>query len=328
MLDYSVAIIVTMTGEKLYAVCFPLKAHQEVEFNRKIYIKLLTMLVFCCTINSHFLFSLTLVAENSVSSFYNKSSSRYICTNIKWDNFYQNYWIFIDATVYSFLPFILIAVFNISIITNLTNEKRRRSTLQNLSITKIRKSANVNSSMLKYQTGKLLVPEIESLNGNTINSDLTNNSRTISLIPKLSHLLDSSVLTSDTFQRRMAIVETNHNICLYKIANKYKNGTREINKLPTIMLILNNISFCILTMPIVILQIVNQAKNVYPNPDNRHKLIDEGNIFNLLKAIFELLQFLNHSCNFFLYCLSGERYRREAWDFFTNIYKHLFCSFK
>ena len=61
ILDFSVAIIVIMTGHKVYAVSSPINASQR-KFDRKIpTIIILVALVICFSINSHFLVSHSLL---------------------------------------------------------------------------------------------------------------------------------------------------------------------------------------------------------------------------------------------------------------------------
>lgn len=39
-----------------------------------------------------------------------------VCIDVIWHKFYEKYWVFIDATIYSFAPLILLTIFNIAII--------------------------------------------------------------------------------------------------------------------------------------------------------------------------------------------------------------------
>jgi hypothetical protein len=61
--------------------------------------------------------------ENNNDSFgivnYNKQqfNQNKICVYVAWIEFYENFWIYIDASIYSFIPFILITLFNVLIIS-------------------------------------------------------------------------------------------------------------------------------------------------------------------------------------------------------------------
>lgn len=54
-------------------------------------------------------------------------------------------------------------------------------------------------------------------------------------------------------------------------------------------------------------------------------LVDENMLatVDLIKSIAELLQYLNHSTNFFLYSLSGKTFRKETKAFIFNILKSI-----
>jgi len=59
---------------------------------------------------------------------------------------------------------------------------------------------------------------------------------------------------------------------------------------------------------------------------NRETLLD---VIDLLHAIAEFLQFVNHSSNFFLYSLSGKTFRNQTKRFtHTHINIHLESPFK
>ena len=47
---------------------------------------------------------------------------------------------------------------------------------------------------------------------------------------------------------------------------------------------------------------------------------NEKKTINLLYAIAEVLQYLNHGSSFFLYSLSGEMFRNETKEFFIDIF--------
>ena len=272
MFDYSVAIIVIMTCDKFYAILFPLRVKKfKFSISTKEYISAVSALFICCIINCHFLVSLTLVKVNSTHSVNNSSAS--LCTNNIWNDFYDNYWIYIDATVYSFLPFVLITIFNVSIIICLLKEK----TLN-----------------LEVNKSEVVILKNQKLRGTLLNNVCNENENE----------------RIKTKKRRRSCTQNNTRL--------------------TLTLFFINISFCVLTMPIVILQIViyvqinNNMSSMMLNDDRLDCSQKKENINDLLKAIFELLQFLNHSLNFFLYCLSGSAFREETIMVFSNLFKMCF----
>jgi hypothetical protein len=131
--DYSVYIIVLMTFERFYAVWKPFKA-KEMNKKRIFRLNILIGSLFCCLVNFHFLITHSLVYqsdekntiynnnkdyflnESIVHDLIEKNKNTYICEYVMWNKFYENYWIYIDASVYSFVPSFLIITLNIFII--------------------------------------------------------------------------------------------------------------------------------------------------------------------------------------------------------------------
>jgi hypothetical protein len=108
---------------------------------------------------------------------------------------------------------------------------------------------------------------------------------------------------------------------------KNNNCIKYIDKRLTVTLFLINISFMVMTMPAVILQIFFSKSNIIywdmvKHFQNEESLKEEEYLYyyNLLKAISELLQYLNHSTNFIFYCLSGKTFRDEVKEFLKSIF--------
>jgi hypothetical protein len=78
------------------------------------------------------------------------------------------------------------------------------------------------------------------------------------------------------------------------------NNTR-VGRRVTFMLLSVSIAFCIFSAPMSLMQIVQSIMK----PDSYEILLTIG------KAVAELCQYINHSCNFFLYALTGRIFRRE-----------------
>jgi hypothetical protein len=154
------------------------------------------------------------------------------------------------------------------------------------------------------------------------------------------------------YQQRVANNETGNNA-----GNGGGGGSRffmfslsqsRYNTRITFMLIVLNISFCLFSMPIVILQIIhfriiqasysssvengaahitcsssyNSTNLSTTNPSGEQS---PGFDFQLefIKSIAELLQYLNHSTNFFLYSFSGKTFRDETKSFLKYHYKRV-----
>jgi hypothetical protein len=113
---------------------------------------------------------------------------------------------------------------------------------------------------------------------------------------------------------------------------------KRFNTRLTAMLILVNVTFCLFSMPVVILQIIyplfekqferelnssNDSFSIknFPFINNGESYIDAK--MDRIKAVFELLQYLNHSTNFLLYSFSGKRFRNETKKFLIHYFNKL-----
>ncbi len=130
--DFSVLIIVIMTAERFYGVWKPV--HKN-EFTNKRLI-LITSFLFCFLLNSHLIFTHSNVEyTESSESIYNFTVNQSftfniaICEFVVWKEFYEKYWIFIDATIYSFIPFVAITVLNVLLIRLLNRAEKMNKQL-------------------------------------------------------------------------------------------------------------------------------------------------------------------------------------------------------
>jgi hypothetical protein len=272
MRQLSVLIIVIMTGEKLFAVAYPLEARGRVGRTKSLLIIFL-LLILCLIANCHYLFThsfLYLIVDNQ------SNSSTNMCVNTKWKFFYEKIWPFLDSTIYSFIPSILLSVFNFLIVISLIRAAKERSKFR---VFKTKSSIgrlislslkNPEEIMTTNNIKRLSVPHC-TLNHRLINKRISN---------KHINLEDCRLGRSSV--QKFSKNETN--------LNKEFN-----NNFITAKLIFITISFMFMTMPNGILKIVGKR-----NEDN------------LFKAFAEILQYLNHTLNFVFYCISGRVFRTEA----------------
>lgn len=177
--DYSVLIIVLMTGERFYGVWKPFKANKN---KLKVFrLNLIIGCIFCCLVNSHFIYTHTLVDHNNESesngvvfisasnskqqlqqveyvdtiksSSSSSTSSNYVCEYAIWKDFYEKYWVFIDASIYSFIPSLLIFSLNILIIRLLNKADKINSNLNP------KTKANRTNSMMSCNQSNLIEAE-------------------------------------------------------------------------------------------------------------------------------------------------------------------------
>ena len=130
--DFSVLIILIMTGERFYGVWKPL-SNSKINKNRRLKINLLIGLAFSLLVNSHFTFTHSLVnvgdkdQRNSTLEKDDLIETSNLCEYVIWKEFYEIYWTFIDASLYSFMPFLVITTLNILIIVTLRKAERVES---------------------------------------------------------------------------------------------------------------------------------------------------------------------------------------------------------
>ena len=355
-----------MTGEKLNAVLHPLKAHKNKLNRKKCSIITLCALFVCVLINSHFLFTHSLVPVNMLNDLahfqnltklnnfkFTKNSSNSktfdsFCSYTKFDGFYEYVWPYIEASVYSFVPLILLIIFNILIFRSIINAEierlkmteaqkplklKKRKTVHNLpsEINKSEKKffdTRVRFYHKKEGVNKKVAQRVELLSKTACRPDihihLTSAKQTF-IGDKLSSSKNCSIV--EVIKRKSITVRAS--LELYK---NYKN-VKSTKKRLTLTMFLISFSFCLLSMPIVILEIYynirkKQFLNYASSSIGKYEDFDSHfKDFDSLKAIAELLQNLNHSMNFFLYCISGKTFRNEAFACFLK-FKAYFIQFK
>ena len=149
----------------------------------------------CILLNGHFSYSFTIIEISTErSSIDNTTHNLTICSNDKWFSFYEKVWMNIDATIYSFLPFILISVFNSSIVIILIRERN--------------KSLNLQQSQCSYSSR---------------NSSCAKRNKKSLATPMLKSFRNSEFSKSSSSEGRMAIVEYNHDNSIVTICFKRKS---------------------------------------------------------------------------------------------------------
>ena len=104
--------------------------------------------------------------------------------------------------------------------------------------------------------------------------------------------INNNALTVNTPNKHNSNPNNNNNN-----SNNSSQGNQNNNRKLTIMLLVVSITFCILSTPVVVLQVLERA-----NP---------GSNSPIFYSICLLLQYVNHSTNFFLYVISGKLFRAE-----------------
>ncbi|KAK6186501.1 hypothetical protein SNE40_008530 [Patella caerulea] len=217
--DFSVWLIIAVTVERFIVVCFPFKANGmcNVSRARKV-IVLLIVIMF--SINLHFLFTVELVTTPvDGKNIVNCEAAAPFPVLV------DQAWPWVDAIIYSFVPFVTITVLNILIIRQVLKAHGSRERLQNFG--------------------------------------------------------DRRVLET---RRQMS----------------------EVTSKLTAMLLTVSFTFLLTTLPMNITLIVTY----FWNKEDRE--LENTAKFHLVKTITELLMYVNHSMNFFLYCATGRKFRQQV----------------
>ena len=236
--DVSVWLIVAVTVERFIAVMFPLKAPRVCN-TRNARITILCIIVLFISVNSHFLWSVQLHHYSFNNITISKCHAKPLSAHLV-----EEVWPWVDAAIYSFVPFLIIIILNIYIIKRIVSARQNRNVLRQQS-----------SLRHKYRVIK----------------------------PNRTH----------------------------------EEASRRI----TFMLLVVSFSFLITTLPMNIVLIVT---SFYGTDE-----FEDDAIFSkrkLMSTSTEMLMYLNHSINFFLYCVTGKKFRRQFKELImcgnTSIFSH------
>lgn len=153
--DSSVWLIVAVTVERFVAVCYPLQASNLCRMRKARYIVCVPILALC-VVNSHFLWTVEL---HQIAS--NNSNSSYICDAAPpFTALVNDIWTWVDAGIYSFVPFVILSVLNGNIIKNVyiaKNERKHLLTTDGNGRSASRRIAKQNSEVSRKLTMMLLL---------------------------------------------------------------------------------------------------------------------------------------------------------------------------
>lgn len=223
--DFSVWLIIAVTIERYIVVCHPLQANSLCNSQRakKVIVALLGAMF---ALNSHFFWTV------EVRMFKHSDVPLRVCAaGERHAYLMENVWPWVDALVYSFLPFAFILTLNGLIIRQVLLSRQHRHELRSAGI-----------------------------------GDLGGSGGSV------------------TEQRR---------------------PSHEGNTRLTVMLLTISFAFLLTTLPMNISNIAATFCNVFKNDLQRVAK------FRLARTITELLMYVNHSMNFFLYCATGQKFRHQ-----------------
>ena len=102
------------------------------------------------------------------------------------------------------------------------------------------------------------------------------------------------------------------NKCNRGIPRTRSRGTEASTRL-TLMLLTVSFTFLLTTLPMNIVLILAQFWNNTPQQG-----LQKSATFILVKHVTELLMYVNHTINFFLYCATGKKFRKILMDLLCN----------
>ena len=181
-------------------------------------------------------------------------------------------WPYLDACIYSFVPFVVITVLNSFIVKNITKAMKRRNILNKHAPSVV----NTHSNNSANQAGQSKVKKADFM-----------------------------------------LIEPNKTAAEASASRNMKN--HESSMRLSCMLITISISFLCMTMPVNVLLIVHSISGHHLNEQNWSKK-------SLALSITETLMYLNHSTNFFLYCATGKKFRKELKKMFQQFYSFITCA--
>ena len=250
--DCSVWIIIAVTFERFVAVCFPMKAPQICKRSRtKIVISVIILTM--CALNFPILLAVELHTpeQSGAQSASCKAGKGY-------ETLVNTVWPWVDAAVYSFIPFILLIIMNSFIIRACVSAMKQRRCLQCQRPTRSASRSDSRSSLYNKRKQRRSLPSQSSAEG-----------------------------------------QSGH--------NGGRNSTEKKRLMMTLLAV--SFTFMITALPMNILLILTAKARDHTDSDTQELQFAK---FTLARTIVVLLMYVNHTANFFCYCLSGTKFRREV----------------
>lgn len=228
--DSSVWLIIAVTIERFIAVCFPLRAPRMCNTQRA-RIVIVLVIFYMCLVNGHIIWTVELQYIYHNGSYVSKCEA-----SADHKLLVKEIWPWVDAAIYSFVPFVIITILNILIIRQVLDARKQRNELQQLTVT-----SKVNGIVYKTQ------------------------------------------------------------------AKRHCEGSKKL----TCMLLAVSFTFLLTTLPMNMLQIVSAFSGPKEDEFGSQEYALRYAKFTLARTVVELLMYVNHTVNFFLYCATGRKFRRQ-----------------
>lgn len=128
-----------------------------------------------------------------------------------------------------------------------------------------------------------------------------------SLLPSLALLIFNILIVRSVIKARK--LQTDMTSYKYYADNRRPGGVAEGSTRMTFMLLSISFAFLICTFPMNVTIIANHFYKHNTNMEVRYK-------FQLIRSVTELLMYMNHCMNFYLYCATGLKFRQQLFKLF------------
>ncbi|XP_076458564.1 uncharacterized protein LOC143292261 [Babylonia areolata] len=261
-----VLLLLAMTVDRFIVVKFPLKAPSWC--TPKSALKITTGIgIFSFALNFQIFFNRRLIPsgipEDPVICWYPEGDI---------ENFMEKIYTIIDASIYSFIPFVSLLTLNLLIIMQLKSSRK------------------FSKQFTEHRDAKN--PTRASDVGNSVEGNTGNSNINMGKAQLRTKELKSNTMVG---QRNMGSSEGGETAS----AKKAQANTNIV-----VMLLLVSFAFLVLTSPVVIVLLYERY---YWQPSTKE---DRANAL-LIHAFVDNIMYTNHAINFLLYCISGQRFRQE-----------------
>ena len=224
-----------------------------------------------------------------------------------YDFLVEKVWPWLDAIIYSFLPFVIIIVLNSRIISRVISARRKRCRMT----TQTSSSSLNRNDVGKVQPSQMLQVQQEK------------SPRTIQnpFLPKHHNSCCDS--RHEVWKRDRQISPQQFQT---PTGSSSRREASETNFMLSLMLLTISFAFLLMTLPMNVMLIINNIWNTSKasTPSSSDPRLWAK--YQLASTITELLMYLNHSTNFFLYCATGQKFRIELKRMLAGWRSHSSCK--
>ncbi|GFO25917.1 growth hormone secretagogue receptor type 1-like [Plakobranchus ocellatus] len=320
-LDTSVWILVAFTGERILSVYMPYKV-------KNICTKLTSLVligiivVAMSALNSHFFYGMSSVTEQRPDNTSWSHPCYYI--NNEYQDFVIDVWPWVDFCVFNLIPFTLLSIGNTCIAVRVIMSRRRAKKAGSLDLNQDTTNIVTASSAATNTTTAIFTspPVCAAANGTTSANASRSHEETKRTVFNCSITSTScrpatfaarawkgSARPDDEIGTRQGPSGLLAGRTSFKPeeqappvrASKKNDRTSSM----TAILLLLNVVFLATTTPVSIFFII---RDDWVKRITNHK---ELALFRLTFTIVNLIQYMNNSINFILYCITGSRFRKE-----------------